>query len=136
MCSYVYPSGLQCTSPVPIYLSPPLCGGHCDTAITETKAKEPQELTGTSEMSHCDGEEDSTENRLPAAVEEGEEREGDNDSSGNVTPVVATMTEGDTAETMELGKEREEKVDSMAREEETLPTLSTTTQLQDIVETL
>ena len=61
---------------------------------------------------------------------EEEERERDNDSSGNVTPVVATMTEGDTAETMELGKEREEKVDSMAREEETLPAIPTTIQLQ------
>jgi len=29
-CSYVYPSGQQCTNPVPKYLDPLLCGGHCD----------------------------------------------------------------------------------------------------------
>ena len=29
-CSYVYPSGIQCTNPVPQYLDPLLCGGHCD----------------------------------------------------------------------------------------------------------
>lgn len=29
-CAYVYPSGLQCTNPIPKYLEPLLCGGHCD----------------------------------------------------------------------------------------------------------
>ena len=29
-CSYVYPSGNQCTNPIPRHLHPPLCGGHCD----------------------------------------------------------------------------------------------------------
>ncbi len=29
-CSYMYPSGIQCTNPVPKYLDPLLCGGHCD----------------------------------------------------------------------------------------------------------
>lgn len=114
---------------MPIYLNPPLCGGHCDTAITETKAKE--EPQGPSEISHCDGEEDD-ENRLPAAAEEEEEHERDNDSA----PVEHTMTEGDTAETMEVGRGNEEKLDSMAHEEDTSPTIPTTTQLQDIVETL
>lgn len=40
-CSYVYPSGAHCTSPVPVYLQPPLCGGHCDIAITETLKSQP-----------------------------------------------------------------------------------------------
>ena len=26
----MYPSGIQCTNPVPKYLEPLLCGGHCD----------------------------------------------------------------------------------------------------------
>lgn len=30
-CSYVYPSGIQCSKPVARYLEPPLCGGHCDS---------------------------------------------------------------------------------------------------------
>ena len=30
-CSYVYPSGTQCSNPIPQYLDPPLCGGHCDS---------------------------------------------------------------------------------------------------------
>lgn len=29
-CSYVFPSGGQCSNPVPLYMVPPLCGGHCD----------------------------------------------------------------------------------------------------------
>ena len=29
-CSYIYPSGIQCTNPIPKYLDPLLCGGHCD----------------------------------------------------------------------------------------------------------
>lgn len=29
-CTYIYPSGNQCTNPVPKYLDPLLCGGHCD----------------------------------------------------------------------------------------------------------
>ena len=29
-CTYVYPSDIQCTNPVPKYLEPLLCGGHCD----------------------------------------------------------------------------------------------------------
>lgn len=65
-------------------------------------------------------------------MEEEEEHERDSDSA----PVVATMTEGDTADAMEVGRESEEKLDSMAPEEETLPTIPTTTELQDIVETL
>lgn len=129
MCSYVYPSGLQCTSPVPIHLNPPLCGGHCDTAITETK---PLELTGSSENTRCDEEEVSTENRPPDVVEEEKEHDKDNDSSVDTAPEVATVTEGDTAGAMELGREGEERHDSMACEE----IVPTTTQLQDIVETL
>ena len=34
LCAYVYPSGGQCASPIPHYLTPPLCGGHCDTALS------------------------------------------------------------------------------------------------------
>jgi hypothetical protein len=34
-CSYVYPSGIQCTNPVPRYLDPLLCGGHCDNIRPE-----------------------------------------------------------------------------------------------------
>jgi hypothetical protein len=34
LCTYVYPSGGQCASPIPLYLTPPLCGGHCDTALS------------------------------------------------------------------------------------------------------
>ena len=30
-CSYVYPSGVQCSKPVTRYLDPSLCGGHCDS---------------------------------------------------------------------------------------------------------
>ena len=30
-CSYVYPSGNQCSNPIPQHLDPPLCGGHCDS---------------------------------------------------------------------------------------------------------
>ena len=30
-CSYVYPSGNQCSNPIPRHLDPPLCGGHCDS---------------------------------------------------------------------------------------------------------
>ena len=30
-CSYVYPSGSQCSNPIPRHLDPPLCGGHCDS---------------------------------------------------------------------------------------------------------
>ena len=41
-CSYVYPSGAHCTSPVPVYLQPPLCGGHCDIAIMETSKGQPE----------------------------------------------------------------------------------------------
>lgn len=26
----MYPSGIQCTNPIPKYLDPLLCGGHCD----------------------------------------------------------------------------------------------------------
>ena len=33
-CTYIYPSGTQCGSPIPLYLNPPLCGGHCDTALS------------------------------------------------------------------------------------------------------
>ena len=29
-CSYTYPSGQPCSKPVPGFLCPPLCGGHCD----------------------------------------------------------------------------------------------------------
>ena len=32
-CSYIYPSGIQCTNPVPKYLDPLLCGGHCDNIL-------------------------------------------------------------------------------------------------------
>ena len=41
-CSYIYPSGTQCSSPVPIYLNPPLCGGHCDTAVTSQNSDHSQ----------------------------------------------------------------------------------------------
>ena len=60
-CSYVYPSGAHCTSPVPVYLQPPLCGGHCDIAIMETSKGQP-ELEGEGASM---GEELSTGSREP-----------------------------------------------------------------------
>lgn len=30
-CSYVYPSGQSCSKPIPHFVNPPLCGGHCDS---------------------------------------------------------------------------------------------------------
>ena len=49
-CTYIYPSGSQCTSPVATYLTPPLCGGHCDVAILATPISggEPRKLGNTS----------------------------------------------------------------------------------------
>ena len=49
-CTYVYPSGGQCASPIPLYLTPPLCGGHCDTALsspTYLDNKKPHETPET-----------------------------------------------------------------------------------------
>ena len=43
-CSYVYPSGSQCSNPIPRHLDPPLCGGHCDSV-------EPPKLEETADIS-------------------------------------------------------------------------------------
>ena len=50
LCTYVYPSGGQCASPIPLYLTPPLCGGHCDTALSSPPypdIKNPHETSET-----------------------------------------------------------------------------------------
>ena len=61
---YVYPSGAQCTSPVSVYLNPPLCGGHCDTVIIErSSTAAPPTATpssGTVKDSHIAGEVDTS----------------------------------------------------------------------------
>ena len=57
-CSYIYPSGSQCSNPIPQYLDPPLCGGHCDrveppkleeaaddSADTPTQKKDPNQTS-------------------------------------------------------------------------------------------
>lgn len=40
----MYPSGMQCTNPIPKYIDPLLCGGHCDNI---KPPKSPVEGSGT-----------------------------------------------------------------------------------------
>ena len=53
-CSYVFPSGGQCSNPVPLYMVPPLCGGHCDNVSLNPpeKAKEQQRNSHSQEHLH------------------------------------------------------------------------------------
>lgn len=41
-CSYAYQSGVQCSNPVPLYIVPPFCGGHCDNISVAPPVKEEQ----------------------------------------------------------------------------------------------
>ena len=58
-CSYIYPSGNQCSNPIPRYLDPPLCGGHCDSV-------EPPKL----EEAEDSGVSDSRRKRDPSETEQ------------------------------------------------------------------
>ena len=66
-CSYTFPSGAQCSNPVALYITPPLCGGHCDNidlslpekrgqdTVTEAQAEAMQSITeGDGRAQNCD----------------------------------------------------------------------------------
>ena len=42
----MYPSGAHCSSPVPVHLLPPLCGGHCDIALADLPSEKQGEAGG------------------------------------------------------------------------------------------
>ena len=101
-CSYVYPSGTQCTNPVPQYLNPLLCGGHCDNVNPPLDESGDSETTheGTSTSSgaiETSGRSDITEGK-PGLVETSS-RTDISKSSGS----LGTTDRSDTARDMSRG---------------------------------
>ena len=67
-CSYVYPSGNQCSNPIPQYLDLPLCGGHCDS-VEPPKLEEIAESDARNSTKSC-GRIEETERDLSETVKQ------------------------------------------------------------------